>query len=589
MSEKRLYGVGVSSGVAMGRVYLAEKGMTHVPEYAITADQVAGECDRLDDAVAKSQKQLRTLQGKAAGLSGAAGEEFGYLLEAHIQMLTGSRLIRSVRSIVESEHINCEAAVQISLNQIAKDFEQIDDAYIAARMQDIREVGSRLVRNLIREPFKGLEHVPEGSVIVGEEISPADAALMNPAKVAGFAAALGGAEGHTAIMARSLGIPAVLGVPDIIHQIRSGDQIIIDGDEGLVILAPTPATVELYRQRQTTFEAQKLALDSLREVPATTLDGLQISLEANVELPTEIRNAIDSGATGIGLLRSEFMFMNRETLPGEEEQYIQLKALVQAMNGAPVTIRTLDIGGDKLAYSMGSHMDESNNPALGLRAIRLSLKMPEVFEQQICAILRAAVHGPVRILLPMITTAAEIRQVRDIISEMERRLKRRGEDIASPTPPLGIMIEVPAAALSADNLAREADFFSIGTNDLTMYTLAIDRGNEQVAHLYDPLNPAVLRLIQFATHAAIRADIPVSLCGEMAGDERFTAFLVGLGLTNLSMGPGSLPRIKQRIRALDSTQARQLADSVMSQNDPEEIASRLGQFNRELLVGQPSQ
>lgn len=581
-TEQCFHGVGVSPGIAIGAVYLAEKGMTRVPEYHIPAGQVADECARFNAAVKQSQKQLRALQSKASGLSGAAGEEFGYLLEAHIQMLTGSRLIRSVRSIIEAELLNAESAVQVSLNQIAEDFEQIDDPYIAARMEDIREVGARLVRNLIKVPFSGYEHVAAGSVIVGEEITPADAALMDPKRILGFAAALGGAEGHTAIMARSLGLSAVLGIPAIDRHVRNGDLLIIDGIQGAVILNPTPETLKQYTERRSRYHDEQKALSRLRKMPAISSDGVEISLHANIELPAEIDAAVASGAEGIGLLRSEFMFMNRKSLPSEEEQFQALKMLVLGMKGAPVTIRTLDVGGDKLAYSMEAHVDESNNPALGLRAIRLSLKMPALFEDQVCAILRAAAFGPVRILLPMITTVAEVLEVREIIRQMEKRLKRRGEDIADPTPPVGVMIEIPAAALSADSLATVSDFFSIGTNDLTMYTLAIDRGNEQVAHLYDPLNPAVLRLIQFATEAALRSGIPVNLCGEMAGDERYTAFLVGLGLRNLSMAPTSLPRIKRRIRALGHAKARQLAEHIMRQHDRREITQSLEVFNRNL-------
>jgi phosphotransferase system enzyme I (PtsI) len=583
-SEQKFTGIGVSPGIGIGPVYLAEKGMTHVPEYHIAGDETAAECERFDAAVKQSQKQLTVLQGKASSLSGAAGEEFGYLLEAHIQMLTGSRLIRSVRGIIESELLNAEAAVQVSLNQIAEDFEQIDDPYLAARMQDIREVGARLIRNLIKVPFSGFEHVATGSVIIGEEISPADVALMSPRKIAGVIAALGGADGHTAIMARSLGLPAVLGLANISAHVRSGDGVIIDGAAGVVIINPGPESLEFYTARQRLYHEEQRELSTLREVAAVTRDAVQISLEANVELPAEIGAALASGATGIGLLRSEFMFMNREGLPGEEEQFQILKGLVIGMKGAPVTIRTLDVGGDKLAYSLGAHVEESNNPALGLRAIRLSLKMPALFEDQICAILRAAAFGPVRILLPMITTVSEVLEVRVIVKEMEKRLKRRGVEVAEPTPPIGVMIEIPAAALSADSLARVSDFFSIGTNDLTMYTLAIDRGNEQVAHLYDPLNPAVLRLLQFTTEAARRSGIEVSLCGEMAGDEKFTAFLIGLGLRNLSMASTALPRIKRRIRSLNLGDAQRLADHVMRQYDRREIAASMEAFNSDLEI-----
>lgn len=579
--EIRLGGVGVSFGVAVGPAYLLDRGSLRVPEYRITPEDVPAECDRFTEAIDQARQQLEDLQQKASRLTGAAAEEFGYLMDAHFLMLKGSRLIRSVAHVIASEKINSEAAIVHSLAQIEEDFRGIDDPYIAARFADVREVATRLLRNLMAKPSAGFEHVPAGSIIIGEEISPADAALMDPALISGFAAAVGGAEGHTSIMARSLGLPAVLGVPDLAALVRPGDRVIVDGETGELIINPTARTLEDYAAKRLAFAAEQVALSGLRDIPAVTEDNVSVRLQANMELPGEVAGVLAVGAAGVGLLRSEFMFMNRTDLPSEDEQYEVLRSLLASMGGAPLTVRTLDVGADKLASAIGAYGSDPN-PALGLRAIRFSLKMRPLLEAQLCAMLRAAVHGPLRILLPMISTVDEVLTVREIIADMVRRLQRQGQDIPDPLPPVGIMIEVPAAALSADALAHVADFFSIGTNDLTMYTLAIDRGNEQVAHLYDPMNPAVLRLLQFTTEAARRAGIPVNLCGEMAGDQRFTALLIGLGLRDLSMAPLALPRIKRRIRGLHAGDATRFAQDIMLHADRREIGRRLQEFNEDL-------
>jgi phosphotransferase system enzyme I (PtsI) len=380
-------------------------------------------------------------------------------------------------------------------------------------------------------------------------------------------------------MARSLMIPAVLGVPGLLSGMTSGEMMIVDGDAGILIINPSPATLEKYKRRRKELERAHKQLARLKELPAETRNGTKIDLFANIELPREIKNIKDSGAKGIGLLRSEFLFMNRDDLPGEQEQFDSLRKLVTAMKGRPVTIRTLDVGSEKLATSLGGHLMPATNPALGLRAIRLSLKIPELLSTQLAAILRAGAHGPVRILVPMISGVSEIRQVRRIMRSVAGKLKRRKVKIPDPLPPLGIMIETPGAALAAESLARLCEFFAIGTNDLTMYTLAIDRGDEQVAHLYNPIHPAVLRLIKFTTAAGGNAGIPVSVCGEIAGDPRYTALMVGLGIHELSMAPASLLKVKQRIRSLDVAAAQRLVHAVMEQSDPGRISALVDDFN----------
>src|SRR5215469_8734253 len=579
-SERVLHGLGVSSGIGIGAAFVSDDGEIAVPEYRVAADKVTAERERFATAVAVSLRQLRKLKGKAAALPDSAAEEVGYLLDAHIAMLTNSRLVRGVERRIEQDRINAERAVQMEMAVIAESFAAMGDAYLAARGEDIRVVGARLIRNLTKTPYAGLQHVPEGTVILAEELTPADTALMDPRRIVGFSAVLGGPESHTAIMARALGLPAVLGVAGLLSDIDPGDTVVVDGTHGIVVLNPRRETVARYEEQQASIEREERQLARLKRLPAVTRDEVEIVLQANLELPRELDQAIAAGAAGLGLVRTEFLYMNREDLPDEDEQYAAYRGLVRGMEGRPVTIRTLDIGGDKLAAPLAdATIGEGANPALGLRAIRLSLKERRLLDAQLAAMLRAGADGPVRILLPMISSVSEIRKVRDAMAQVARRLKRRGQKIADPPPPLGVMIEIPGAALAADALAAEADFFAIGTNDLIQYTLAIDRGEESVAHLYNPLHPAVLRLIQFAVEAALRARIPVSLCGEMAGDPRFTALLLGLGIRDLSMAPGKIGRVKQRVRALDIVAATRRARAIMDQLDDARIASLLDDFN----------
>jgi phosphotransferase system enzyme I (PtsI) len=378
-----------------------------------------------------------------------------------------------------------------------------------------------------------------------------------------------------------MGLPAVLGASSVLAAARSGQTVIVDGDDGRIVVNPDAGTLAEYRRRAEARARLNRQLARLRTLPATTLDGTTVGLQANIELSRDVDGALNAGAEGIGLFRTEFMFMNRDSLPGEEEQYALLRSVVEGMKGRMVTIRTLDVGGEKLTSVLGDNAGQSANPMLGLRAIRFSLKQPKLFEAQLSAILRAGAHGPVRLLLPMISSVHQVRQVKAVLKRVSTRLRRRGVDIAEATP-LGVMIEVPGAALIADSLAQEVDFFAIGTNDLTMYTLAIDRGDEQVAGLYNPLHPAVLRLIQFTVGAAQRAGKPVSICGEVAGDPRFASLLVGLGVRELSMASQSIPRVKQRIRALDTGPATRRALAIMDQAEEGQVSALLDDFNENL-------
>jgi len=573
--EQLFQGHGVSAGIAIGPAHVMESGLVGVAEFRVAKNKITAECGRFNEAVDHSREQVRKLQAKIRDKGGAAAAELDYLLEAHLQMLSGSRLVRGVEERIRRDRINAEGAVQAEVLEIGEDFAAIADPYLAARMQDIQDVGKRLLRSLTKTPYKTFGDIAKDAIILADEITPADTALIDPKRAGGMAAGLGGAESHTAIMARSMGLPAVLGASDVARAARPGDLVIVDGDRGRVLLNPTPRTIAAYERRREVLKRERRTLARLRDLPAVTTDGHEINLFANIEMPMEFPQALQAGAGGVGLLRSEFLYMNREELPGEEEQYLAFRNLVEGMAGRPVTIRTLDIGGDKLAEPLGEHFADSPNPAMGLRAIRLSLRVRDLLDVQLAAILRAGAFGPVRILLPMITSGSEVRHVRAALKRLARKLKRQGVKIADPLPPVGVMIEVPAAALAADGLARSADFFSIGTNDLTMYTLAIDRGDEQVADYYNPLHPAVLRLIRMSIVAANQFDLPINLCGEMAGDPRFAALLIGLGLRDLSMSAASLPRVKQRIRGLDLGDAQRRAEIILSQSDAGRIAALL--------------
>ncbi|HEV8677767.1 MAG TPA: phosphoenolpyruvate--protein phosphotransferase [Stellaceae bacterium] len=578
--ERRLSGIGVSPGIAIGPAYVGDRGELPVSESRIPESGVEDERGRFAEAVGISAKQLRRLKMRATALPGSAADEIGYVLDAHLAMLANSRLIRGVHQRIARQRINAERAIQIEIDEIGKTFAAMPDPYLAARIDDIRVVGTRLIRNLLKKPYIAYSTLSGGAIILAEEVTPGDTALMDPRRIGGFATEYGGPESHTAIMARALGLPAVVGVPGLVERVRAEATVVIDGSAGTVIVDPLPETIADYRERHESFTRERRQFGRLRRVPAVTSDGIEIRLEANLELPVELDQAVANGAVGLGLVRTEFLYMNREDLPSEDEQYEFFAALVRGMTGRPVTLRTLDVGGDKLPAALAQYTAaDAANPALGLRAVRLSLKERRLLDTQLAAMLRAAAEGPVRILLPMISTIEEIRQAREAMEQVARRLRRRGVRLAAALPPLGAMIEVPGAALAADALASEADFFAIGTNDLIQYTLAVDRTDEQVAHLYNPLHPAVLRLIQFAVEAAARRRIPIGICGEVAGDPRYAALLLGLGLRELSMAAQNIPRVKQRIRALDMVAATRRARAIMDQADPDRIAQLLDDFN----------
>lgn len=577
--EKILNGIGVSHGIAIGPAFLVQLDRPHVPVRDLAEEDIKAEQQRFDGAVMQAQRELGELKEQSHKLPDTAAEEISLLLDAHLAMLSGSRLVRGVQKRIADNKTNAENAIQQVMLELTDQFRALKDKYIAARIDDVEAVSNRLIRVLMDLPYLALDSVPPGGIVLAKEISPADTALMDPTRFAGIATIHGGAAGHTAVMARSLGIPAVLGLDmDMLDNSGQGATAIVDGVKGVLILNPTPDTLADYQARQAAIQTDRDDLDKLQNLPAETSDGEGMTVRANLELPRDCDAIKATGADGIGLFRTEFLFMNRSTLPDEEEQYQQMADVVRAMDGKSVTFRTLDIGGDKLARAIGPWLGEATNPALGLRAIRLSLKQPTLLTDQFRAMLRAAAHGPIKILLPMVTTAEEVEKSRLILRQCHMDLINEGKDVPEKIPPLGTMIEIPAAALSADSLAAVSDFFALGTNDLVQYTVAIDRGNDQVAALYNPLNPAVLRLIEFTVEAAKRAGIPISICGEMGADPKYTALLMGLGIREFSVGPAALPRIKQRIRALSMASAIEHARHVMNQYEPERISMIVEDF-----------
>ncbi len=591
--ERQFVGIPVSAGVAIGPVFGASEPEPVIARHKIQASDIAAEGARLEAAVAQSRKQLTKLRGRLTILPEDSQTEIAPLIDAYSRMLGSSRLMRGVRRRIEDTLLSAESAVMAEADAIAdaimdqatSDSSAEDLASLRRRGDEVREIARRLVRNLTRAPFRSFAALPDGAVLISEELRPADAALLDPSRLAGVATEEGGADGHTAVMLRALGVPAVLGVTGLAHAMRPGDMAVVDGIAGTVILNPSPASLTAARRAVTAFARERQRYARLRRLPAETEDNEPVELQANLELPVELPLIVQSGAVGIGLLRTEFLFMNRETLPDEDTQTETYRAIVEAMHGDPVTIRVLDWGGEKEieALSNAGYVPDiaDVNPALGIRGIRLLLRQPDLLETQFAAILRAGAAGPVRVLLPMVTNVSEVRAAREIYDRVLRRLRRRGERMPEKPPPLGIMIETPGAALAADALALEADFFAIGTNDLTSYTLAVDRADADVAALYDPIHPAVLRLVQFATEAALRIRMPVSVCGEMASNPMLTPLLLGIGLRSFSMSASAVPRVKQAVRGVEIDACVRLARRVMEQSDADRIREIVAGFGKE--------
>ena len=598
--ERRLFGIPACAGVAIGPVFRTTEAPAQVTRHRIQAADAPAELARLEAAILQSRKQLLKLRGRLSVLPEEGQGEIAPLLDAYLQMLGPSRLVRGVRTRIGERLVSAETAVMEEANAFANAFvalagappdgsgaqndAQAGDGSAQRKADEVREVGRRLVRNLTRAPFRSFAGAAQGAILIAESLRPSDAALIDPARIAAVATEEGGTDGHTAILLRALGVPAVLGAPGLMAGLRAGETAIVDGVVGTVTLNPAPPTLANARRAVISFARDRQRLGRLRRLPAVTLDGEAILLHANLELPVELPMIAGSGATGIGLLRSEFLFMNRDTVPTEDEQTDTYRTVVEAMSGDPVTIRVLDWGGEKEIEALTNagvvpEMADAN-PALGLRGIRLLLRQPALFEVQLAAILRAAAYGPVRVLLPMVTTVAEVRAARVVLLRVADRLRAAKQRLPKVLPPLGIMVETPGAALCAHALAAEAEFFAIGTNDLCMYALAVDRGETDVADLYDPLHPAMLRLIGMVAEGAAARGIPVSVCGEMAANPAFTPLLIGLGLRCFSTNASAVPRVKQAVRGTTVDDCQRLAWQAMKQTDAARTRELVERFGR---------
>jgi phosphotransferase system enzyme I (PtsI) len=575
----QVFGMAVSRGVAIGRAVLVASSRVDVAHYFVAADRVDAEIERLRVARNRVSAELAALKGD---LPPEAPAELSALLDVHQMLLHDDSLSLATKQWIVERHYNAEWALSAQLEVLARQFDEMEDEYLRERKADIEQVVERVLRALADEAGDGPSMAREPSlasdfggeeplVLVANDIAPADMLQFKRSVFTGFVTDVGGTNSHTAIVARSMDIPAVVGAREASRLVRQDDWVVIDGDAGVVVVNPSQIVLEEYRFRQRQSELERARLHRLRHTPAVTLDGQAVELLANIELPSDAAAAVDSGAVGVGLFRSEFLFMNRgDDLPGEDEQFEAYRDAVVAMKGLPVTIRTVDIGADKpldrLTISELRH-EHVLNPALGLRAIRWSLSEPGMFRQQLRAILRASAYGKVRILIPMIAHLSEVRQTLEALARARQQLDDSGK--AYGRVELGAMIEVPAAALRVESLLRHFDFVSIGTNDLIQYCLAIDRADEAVSHLYDPWHPAVLQLIAHTIAAATRAGRAVSVCGEMAGDPAFTDLLLGMGLRSFSMHPARIAAVKQRVLRADTRRLAVALPHVLEADDCE--------------------
>ncbi len=567
----RLSGIGVARGIAIGRVQRLHVGDVAVEEYTLPKSAVAAEVKRFEGAQRRARDQLRNVR---AQIPAGTPADIAAFIDTHLLMMDDRTLTEAVVTRIREQRCNAEAALCRQRDALIAVFEQMDDAYLRTRRDDVEHVAARILRLLLKKaaPARSAQAVAiEPTVIVADDLTPADVILMPQQNIVGFITEFGGPLSHSAILARSLGLPAIVGVHGARAPLRDDDWIIIDGDHGEGIARPDAATLSDYRARQARQAADRQALTRIKDKPAVSRDGVKVTLRANIELPEDARQAAEFGAEGVGLYRTEFLYMNRKTLPTEEEQYEAYARVVGSVKG-PITIRTLDLGADKQVDSGRQAGPTPNNPALGLRAIRLCLKDTELFRVQLRALLRASAHGDVKIMLPMISSAGEFLRASALIDSARAELKKERKKIGESVE-VGAMIEVPAAAIAAPWLARHAKFFSIGTNDLIQYTLAIDRVDDEVNYLYDPLHPAVLQLIGMTIKAGDAAGIPVAMCGEMAGDPRYTRLLLGLGLTEFSMHPASVLEVKQIIRRSDIGKLRDRVQRALLATDEKSLAA----------------
>ncbi|KJE29221.1 phosphoenolpyruvate-protein phosphotransferase [Geobacillus kaustophilus] len=563
--EKMIQGIAASSGIAIAKAYRLET--PHLEAEKRTVADVEAEIARLEAAVAKAKEELEAIKQHALE---KLGEDKAAIFAAHLLVLDDPELLTPIKEKIKTEQVNAEYALHETASFFISMFEGMDNEYMKERAADIRDVTKRVLAHLLGVTISNPSLISEEVVIIAEDLTPSDTAQLNRQYVKGFATDIGGRTSHSAIMARSLEIPAVVGTKAITAEVQNGDIVIVDGLDGQVVVNPSPELLARYEEKRARYEAQKAEWAKLVDQPTVTADGVHVELAANIGTPDDVKGALANGAEGIGLYRTEFLYMGRSELPTEDEQFAAYKTVVEKMDGKPVVVRTLDIGGDKeLPYLQ---LPKEMNPFLGFRAIRLCLEMQDMFRTQLRALLRASVYGNLKIMFPMIATLDEFRQAKAILLEEKEALLRQGVAVADGIE-VGMMVEIPAAAVMADQFAKEVDFFSIGTNDLIQYTMAADRMNERVAYLYQPYNPAILRLISHVIDAAHREGKWVGMCGEMAGDPIAIPILLALGLDEFSMSATSILPARAQLKQLSKEEAARIKETVLSLGTAEEVVS----------------
>jgi phosphotransferase system enzyme I (PtsI) len=576
MASFALHGIGVSGGIAIGRAQLVSHATLEVAHYAIPAGKIDAEIKRFDVALREVQAELEDLHATMTGEDAPA--EFGAFLDVHWMILNDPTLAEAPKRIIAEQRCNAEWALTQQLEVLVDQFEQIEDPYLRERKSDVVQVVERVLKRLLGKPGAVAAGSEPHTILVAHDLSPADVIQFKRHRFAAFLTDLGGVTSHTAIVARSLNVPAVVATHNARQLIRENELLIVDGTHHVVIVNPDKSVLTEYRLKQGELEIDRAKLKRLTTKPADTIDGVRIELHANIELPDDLEHALEHGAGGIGLFRSEFLFLNRDGLPTEDEQFEAYRRVAAGMGGKPVTIRTFDLGADKTKEGLGGLARVAPNPALGLRAVRFCLAEPRLFLTQLRAILRASHYGRVRILIPMIASVGEVDQTLTLIAQAKETLREQGVPFDAGVE-VGGMIEIPAAALAIGSLLTRLDFASIGTNDLIQYTLAVDRSDDAVSHLYDPLHPAVLKLIGGSIAAADKAGKPIAVCGEMAGELLLTRLLLGMGLRNFSMHPAHLLGIKQRVLTTELAAIRSIVDRMRRSDDPARINAQLDKLN----------